>query len=326
MRLFFLLLFSLSLFAAEFDCILIGTSPFSLFEALYQSHSGKKVLILEGSSQCGGAWKSIAICGIPHADLGCHQIGNDVGLKAFLEEYAGCQIVSMDHPLAPFDPATSPNGYYFSRGCFELIDHLLQLIKATDIVLLTDHQVETLSVDMVQKIAWVQTNRQTFTGEKVILTPMSCVQLHPFPREQNYGKSKYYHLYLLLQDPTPPRFSYQGGSGLMGISRVMNLTHFVGLTDTGRQLIVVQTHGESHLNDPSQFLQGLIQKGLLDPSATLLSAEPYIYETGSFHQGLIAQTGAQDLVQVLQTGHFQTLSQHIAKWKTVLKPYLIALP
>lgn len=320
MRLFFFLFLQLCLFSADFDCVVVGSSPFSLFEALYQAHSGKRVLILEEAPVCGGAWRAIEICGIPHADLGCHQIGHDTNLKTFLEEYAGCKIVSMDNPLLPFEENKSPNGWYFSQGCFELIDHLLQLIAAANIQLYTNSKVENVTIDTAQKIATVYTKDQSFTTEKLIVTPMSCIALNPTQTPQKLGKSKYYHLYLLIQDPTPPRFSYHGGVSA-GVSRLMNLTHFVGIKETGRQLIVIQTHNEQNLNNGQTILDALKTQKLVDPAAYILKSEPYIYETGSFHQGLISQMGAQGIVEILQTGHFQTLATYIPKWKQVLKPY-----
>lgn len=325
MRLILLILLQISLFSADFDCVVIGSSPFSLFEALYQNHSGKKVLILEEAEECGGAWKGINICGVMHADLGCHQIGHDMELKAFLEEYAGCKIVSMDDPLSPFDAAKSPNGWYFASGCYELIDHLLKLIAATDIVLLMGHRAENVMIDSAKKIATVQTKSGTFTTNKLIVTPMSCITFSQTSIPQYYGKSKYYHLYLLTQDPTPPKFSYQGGI-TSGVSRIMNLTHFVGLTGTGRHLIVVQTHSEQSLSNGQAFLDAMKTSKLVDSSAYILKAEPYIYEAGAFHQGLISQMGAEGMIDVLQTGHFQSLSSYMPKWKQVLKPYKQAVP
>jgi hypothetical protein len=319
MRFIFLILLQVSVFATDFDCVMIGSSPFSLFEALYQYHSGKKVLILEENAECGGAWKGVNVCGIMHADLGCHQIGHDATLKTFLEEYAGCKIVSMDNPLLPFEPSKSPNGWYFSHGCYELIENLLKLISMTDIVLLTEQKAENVVVDAAQKIATVKTKEKSYTTRKLIVTPMSCITLNPASSPQNYNKSKYFHLYMLIQDPTPPKFSYQGGIAA-GVSRMMNLTHFVGLTETGRHLIVVQTHSEQALANGQVFLDALKKGKWLDASAYILKSEPYIYETGAFHQGLIAQIGAQGIIELLQTGHFQTLSTYVPKWKQALKP------
>ncbi len=320
MRFLFLFFVQISLFAIDFDCVVIGSSPFSLFEALYQSHSGNRVLILEEADECGGAWKGVNVCGIMHADLGCHQIGHDTKLKTFLETYAGCKIVSMDHPDLPFESSKSPNGWYFSRGCYELIENLLRLIQATDIVLLTNTRAENVYIDAAQKIATVQTKDKSYMTHKVIVTPMTNLNLQPSNYPQHYGKSKSYHLYLLIQDPTPPRFSYHGGV-VSGVSRMMNLSPFVGLVHTGRQLIVVQTYNEQYLSHGQMFLDGLKKSNLIDPGAYILETQTYIYESGAFHQGLIMTMGAQEIIEVIQTGHFQSLSTYIPKWEMVLKPF-----
>src|SRR3989338_985439 len=98
-----LFIFFQSLASEEFDCIVIGTSPISLFEALYKHYSGKRVLILEQSAECGGAWKSIHIFNIPNIDMGCHEISSTPMLNQFLEEYAGCNIIACH------------GNYYFSQ-------------------------------------------------------------------------------------------------------------------------------------------------------------------------------------------------------------------
>ncbi|HSX25693.1 MAG TPA: FAD/NAD(P)-binding protein [Chlamydiales bacterium] len=311
---FIFILFAFSLFAVDFDCVVVGTSPFSLFEALYQAHSGKRVLILEEGNECGGAWKSITICGISHADLGCHQIGHDKPLQAFLEEYAGCHLVSLDDPLISFTETTkSSNGYYFSQGCFELIDHLLQLIQKTDILLLLNHKLEHVWIDPSQTFATLKANDKQLTTSKIITTPMSCFSIDNVP--SRFNKSKHYHLYMLIQDPTPPRFGYQAGTS-SGVSRLMNLTHFVGLTNTGRQLLVFQTHSEISLTQGTTFLDDLKKRELLDPSAYILTSESYIYE-----QGHGSQQKHSAIFETINTGHFQSLSNYIAKWKQVLKPF-----
>lgn len=313
-----LLFFSISLFGVDYDCILIGTSPFSLFEALYQYKTGKKVLILEESSVCGGAWKGIEICGLTNVDLGCHHIGADFELKTFLETYAGCHIVSMDHPQDPFDPGNSPNGWYFSKGCYQLIENLLMQIRETNIVLLTEEKAENALIDKGGKIVTVQTKTNSFTTYKLILTPMSSIALNHSPQLEKSAKTHYYHLYLLIQDPTPPCFTYQK-SKIRGISRIMNLTHFVDLAHTGRQLVVVQTQKEQLLHDPEAILEMLKKEHWLDESAYILRAEPYIYESGTFYQGLIQQTGAQGMVELLQTGHLRNLTKYIPKWEKAFK-------
>ncbi len=315
-----LLFLPLFLIAADFDCVVVGTSPFSLFEALYQSHLGKRVLILEENARCGGAWKGIDICGLRNVDLGCHQIGKDLSLKEFIEEYAGCQIVSMENPEAEYDPAKSVNGWYFAHGCAELIEHLLELIRSTNILLWTETKLESALIDPETKVASLTTPKGVITADKMILTPMSALSFSPHSN-QNYAKSKHYHLYLLVQDATPYRFTYRQGLGGKS-SRLMNLTPFVDLAGTGRQLIVVQTPNENGLEDELSHLELIKKENLLDPGAYILQSDRYIYESGSLNQ---SQIPFKDVVQILQTGHFNNLNQHIAKWKTVLKPYREAI-
>ncbi len=308
----FLFFFHLTLFATDFDCILVGTSPFSLFEALYQSQLGKKVLILEEANTCGGAWKSLTICGIPNVDLGCHQIGKNLELKTFLEEYAGCKLVCIDNPHLLFNPETCQGGYYFSQGSFELIHNLLKRIEKTDIVLRTNHKVDRVFIDLPQKIATVHTENQTFTTSKLIVTPMSSFDI--FPYSFSFPKTNHYHLYLLIQDATAFRFTYLQKVGY-GMKRIMNLTPFVNLIDPNQQLIAIQTHDAKNLSNPDFFLDVFKKLNLIDTTALLLQSEPYIYETGSFYTEMIEKMGAEEIVEVLQTGNFANLVRYLDRWK-----------
>src|SRR5690348_16680264 len=159
--------------AVDFDVVVVGTSPISLLEALYHHHLGRHVLILEESSLCGGAWKSINICGIPHVDLGCHTLGQDKQILQFLEEYVGCTMVSMDNPHQPFEIGKCPNGYYPATGCYEIIHNLLRLIEATDIVLLLDTPLESVFIDGTESLAIIKIRDMQLTTSKVVITPYS---------------------------------------------------------------------------------------------------------------------------------------------------------
>ncbi len=309
MRVFSLfLLIQTLLCATDFDVTVVGSSPFSLFEALYQSHSGKKVLILEESSTCGGAWKTISICGLSYIDLGCHQIEQNPQLKDFLKVYAGCHLT----------PKT--DSYYFANGCKELIGHLLQLIAQTDIVLLTSTKLQQAWFDTKQNIATLITPKGQFTTKKLIVTPMSSFEMQPTTAPQSYTTSQYYHLYMLVQDPTKPRFTYYYNPA-QGASRATNLTDSANIQEADRHLIVIQTHTQEGLSNAPAYLEALKEKGLIDPSARLLQCEPYIYETGVFNSALISQLNADTMVELLQTGHFACMTAYIERWTSVLKPF-----
>ena len=301
------ILFTLSLFGADYDCVFIGSSPICLFEALYQHGSGKKVLIVDESPVCGGVWKYIEVCGIEHVDVGCHEIGNNKSLREFLEVYGGCEMVSTD----------SGNSFYFSNGCYELIHNLEQMIEKTLIDVSLNTRADRATFDEHQKCVVIEMGDKKVSTDKVYMSAYSFLNFGTHT-DRKIHKSKYYHLYLLIADSSEPRFSYQSG-GVPNVSRMMNLTPFVGLKNTGRQLLVFQTN-ESNINDGEKFLSELIQRNLVDPSAYILKSEPYIYEqwpSGSCN----AHGSYQSYFQTLQTYDFRSMTNYFTKWKQVLKPY-----
>lgn len=306
------------IFSTDFDSILIGSSPFCLFEAIYRANSGEKVLILEESSSLGGAWQSIDICGVSKVDLGCHTIGTDLKLKAFLETYAGCTFVSMDNPKTAYQ--TGKGGYYFSRGCQELIERLANLAQIAGVQIQTCQKAQTASIDPISQIATVSTPTHVYYAKRLVLTPMSSVVFLQSGSPQTFSSSKYYHLYLLVQDPSPPQFTYKSG-GIQGISRMMNLTPFTDLSETGRQLIAIQTHSEKSLETPQKYIDALKQKKWLSESADLLQSEPYIYEAGRFNQKVISDLKVEKIVEVLETGTFLSLKKYMGRWQKALHPY-----
>ena len=302
-HLFILLLLVSSLFGADYDCVFIGSSPISLFEALYQHGSGKKVLIIDDAPFCGGVWKSIEMCGVAHVDIGCHEIGNNPSLKEFLEIYGGCQMVSTDK-----------NNFYFSNGCYELIHNLEKRLEKTSVDLRLNTRATRAHIDEENQCVFLQVGMNIISTEKVYMCGYSFLTIGN-ESEKPIHKTKHFHLYLLIADPTSSRFSYQTG-GIPNISRMMNLTRFVGLEQTGRQLIVFQTN-ESYLDREEEFLSDLKKQKLIDPSAYILKTEPYIYEqwpSNSFGK-------YQPYIETLHTHDFRSMSHYFAKWKEVLKPY-----
>jgi len=312
MRWILFVLFSINLFGADFDCAVIGTSPVSLFEALYRYHSGDRVLILEAAHESGGAWKSIDICGVAHADMGCHEISSSPELNRFLEEYGGCSIIS------------GHTNYYFSQGCFELIDHLLKRIKAACIPLYNDCRVESVQLDQNKKECMLKTKMGTFTSSKIVVTSSTSFAIDGIAT-QGRGVHKFYHLYLLLQDPTSPRFSYHSGI-TSGVSRMMNLTLFVGIGSSGRQLIVLQTYSDQQFDQADLIIADLKKTNLIHPEAVLLQAESYVYEQGPYFQIGHLNQSQQSFFEVLNTSHFNVIGNYAPKWKTKLPPYVEGLP
>jgi hypothetical protein len=304
--------------AADFDCVFVGSSPIPLFEAIYQRQLGHTVLILEQTAECGGAWKTIDVCGIAHADLGCHQIGSDIQLKEFLETYGGCRIVPM---TPPSDSAVTPpeNGFYFSGGCYELIHNLMHLIEVTGVTLWYNHRLESATVDLDLGHVVIKTGGKQITAKKIFYTPATLFPVENLPHCPRKSPKKYPHLYLLIQDPTPPRFSYMTYAHC-GATRAMNLTQFLNLAHTGRQLIVFQVRKEDTLCQGQQLLDDLKQRNLVDAAAYMLSEEPYVYEhTRGTLRGLPPHL--QPYFEMINTDSFSHISGYIEKWKQALKPY-----
>jgi hypothetical protein len=321
----FLLSLQAFLGALDFDVVVVGTSPISLLEALYQHHTGKRVLILESASECGGAWKSISVCGVQHADLGCHQLGSDTRMIRFLKETVGCEIIPMDFPdKLPISANLGANGFYFVNGCYEMIRNIKKMISQTDMVLLLNHPLESVYVDPHEPKAIIRTQGLTYSTRKIIVTPCSEIKLENHPSlpldRQTTSKGKYYHLYMLIQDATAPRFSYLNGRG-EGISRMMNLTHFVGLDHTGKQLIVLQVHGDKYFSDAHKYMDHLKKQQLIEQTATLIQTESHIYEQPYYNQSLVTQmpNGLQ-VFELLQTGAIASMGSYISKWEMAIVP------
>jgi hypothetical protein len=332
-RLFLFLALSFHLLAwsmaTDFDCVVVGSSPISLLEALYQAHLGKKVLILEEAKECGGAWKSISICGVEHADLGCHQIGNDPKLEKFLEDFVGCRLVSLDNALKPYAAAKTNRGFYPAHGCFELIDNLQKLLAATDVVLLLSHKLESVYIDTERKFVEVQTKGGRFTTAKVITTPCTAITVENIFHANQKPTSlttKYFHLYLLINDPSPQRFTYKEPF-ITGVSRATNLTAFSNLCDSGTQLIVLQMYDEQNLKKGEHYLSELKKMNLVDPACKILCAESYIYEQSRSNLSSIQQLSptASALFEQLNTSHINSMGTYITKWKGALKPWKEAM-
>ncbi len=321
-RLFLLLwLYSVSVYAVttDFDDVIVGTSPISMFEAVYRTAIGHRVLVVEQANECGGAWKSINICGIEHVDMGCHEFGSDPRLQKFLEEYAGCAVVQ-NAPAAK--GRSGSNGLYPSGGCYELTHHLELLMHKLGTILLLGSKLESVYIDTARQIAEAKVNGMKYTTQKVVVTHCSEIKFENIPGGGISSRTKYPHIYLLISDPTPPRFTYMHLNS-QGISRAMNVTQFAGLGGTGMQLIAFQVYGEQYLNHAEQCLSELKRMNMIDGGAQILRKENYVFEQGSFNQGALHQIGpaAVAVFEVLNTGHVANIGNYAEKWKGGMKPW-----
>lgn len=317
--LWLLCLYSFCLYAeVDFDCLVVGTSPTSMFEAIYQTSLGKRVIVVEQASECGGAWKSINICGIEHADMGCHEFGNAETVRQFLEEYAGCKIVS-NTPLKK--PIRENWGFYPSQGCYELIHNLELLMRKLGTVLLLNSKLETVFIDKIRKVAEVRINGKRLSTSKIIVTNGAEIHFeNPEYRNPNPPtKTKYPHLYLLISDPTESRFTYMNFS-VDGASRAMNVTRYVGLEGSGMQLIAIQVHNEKYFHSAERFFNEFKKQNLVDPNAKIIQTDHYIYEQVACYQAQLGINNNQ-IFEYIHTSHIGQINSYFSKWKQAMRPW-----
>ena len=329
MRVFFLLLLFLQRWAfavqTDYDAAVVGTSPISMLEAIYHLSKGEKVLILEADERCGGAWKSIDICGIPNADLGCHLIGSDCRLKDFFEKYFGCRFVCLQHPqqLAGEKHERCSNGYYFSEGCYELVSHLEEAIKSRPNGVLLHQKLESVFIDSARESIELSFGGNRCSTSKLFVTPSSHFRVeNPSFTNQEPRGHVYPHLYLLVEDEAPANFTYLNGI-TKGMSRAMNLTHFLKFPNENLQLIVIQTHSKTDLEEPQKFFQALINQSYLTSRAKLISTDCFSYFQSYMNVSGVSQLGGK-LVEVLDTSSFAGMVRYLEKWKTAMMPLQLA--
>ncbi len=305
------------LFAAQtdFDVTIVGTSPISMLEAISHIYNNERVLILEADERCGGAWQSIDICGISHADLGCHLIGSDQRIKSFFENHFDCKFICLDHPTeeAMGIHLRCPNGYYFSKGCYELIRQLKNVLNASGNEIL-HRRLESIYVDQENGFVELSLGDMRFKTAKLIITPVSNFQVeNPEFMNQNYPKHQYHHLYMLVKDPTPARFTYLNGIA-SGMSRAMNLTSFLDMPEENLQLIVVQTHGVCDENQMVKFFDAFKNRGLLTIDAQIIDFDFFSYQQAYMNTAHISQLGGP-LIEMLDTSSFAGMIRYLEKWK-----------
>jgi UDP-galactopyranose mutase len=83
-----------------YPCVVIGSSPICLIEALYQSTLQEKILIVESDDHIGGAWGTINLFNFADVEIGPHIIYGSCDNRSvyrFMSQFLG---ISME-PVCP---------------------------------------------------------------------------------------------------------------------------------------------------------------------------------------------------------------------------------
>jgi len=84
-----------------YDLVIIGTSPMSIIEGIYQSKEGRKVLLVDRNDYIGGAWRSIEWNGFKNVDTATHIIDPDnPDIYKFFIDNVGCDLI--EHNPQPY--------------------------------------------------------------------------------------------------------------------------------------------------------------------------------------------------------------------------------
>ena len=306
----------------DFDVAVIGSSPVCLLEAISHIAKNERVLILEADPRLGGAWKAIDMCGVHNVDLGCHLIGGDVRLKSFFESYFGCAFTCLQHPGSQFNDnhLRCSNGFYFAGGCQELISRLQGFIERSRNAQVLHRNVESVYFDPGREFVEVSLGDARYSASKLYMPQMAHfrVENSAFPNQQ-LPKHHYYHLYFMVEDTGPSRFTYMNGIA-SGMSRAMNLTPFAEMPRPGLQLIVIQTHNVNELKESQKFLEAFKSKGLLSPDARIVESESCTYSQLQMNTSQLQQTGGS-LIEVLDTSSFGGMVRYLDRWKSSMSPH-----
>ncbi len=305
----------------DFDSVVVGSSPICMCEAIYRAKTGEQVLLVERAAECGGAWKSITICGIPNVDLGCHEFGNNKQVEQFLEEYIGCRMIRNAPKQKGKGVKKSDWGTYPQRGCHEMSQNLQRLMQEAGVTILLSTRLEKVFIDKNRKIAEVQINGSRYSTKKIVVTAYSEIEIENVYHINNTRQSKYPHLYMLVRDPAPTQFTYHQPS-ITGVTRLMNVTQFTGLEERGFQLISLQVRDEKALDQGAKYFEELKRLELISRSAELVCMESYIYEQSVFDKSVLTKAGpeAAAIFEQLDTNHISNISKYVDKWKKVMAP------
>ena len=314
-------------YETDFDCVVVGTSPICMCEAVYKAKIGDRVLVVEKAAECGGAWKSISICGIPHVDLGCHEFGGNKQVEQFLEEYLGCKMIRNAPQNQGKGVTRADWGVYPQNGCYELARNLEYLMERSGVVLMLNSKLESVYIDKARKIAELKINGSRYSTRKIVVTSYSGIQIENIPNAPAPRTSKFPHLYLLIDDPSPTRFTYHQPS-ISGVTRVMNVTQFSNLEGTGLQIISLQVRDEKALNQGEKCFEELKRLDLVAKSARLVCVESYVYEQSNFDRTSITKAGpeAVPIFEQLDTNHISNIGKYVDKWKKVMMPWKALAP
>ena len=82
----------------DYDSIVVGASPTSLFEAAAMAEAGKRVLVVDRSDKVGGAWSTLSFEDLGTVECGTHYLVDLPNVYPFMEELPGLVLTPLEPP------------------------------------------------------------------------------------------------------------------------------------------------------------------------------------------------------------------------------------
>jgi len=284
-----------------YDCILIGSGPVNLIEAMFLSKQGKKVLVLEQSAYVGGAWGKVPLKeGFPDFQLGCHIWDVEPKAFKFISEFLDMELVKLKpQPEFVFKGIKLPYDWknllfyirgklrpkrgmesgslnkariipakyiYPAGGSLQFIDRLLDKVKDFGIEIRTGIKINKLEIEEFTKAI---SESEVFVAKETVIT--SVAQLKSISKNgeefilPEARLVNYIHGHLLINDLTPAKFSYARLPRNPLIHRVSDETDHVkthGVDMNGKKLILAAVYPELYHKIGKEKLANMIMQNL----------------------------------------------------------------
>lgn len=214
---------------------IIGSSPISLFEAIYQAKIGNKVTVYDSLERVGGAWGNVDYSKEYNLELGCHIWDVDKSTYAFIESFLDEKLITLKpYPIIiykkkkfPYDwknnilivkalkqdfrgyllgkkfikPILKSRSYKYPKGgSKQLMDKLLDTLSNLNVDLELGCQINSL---IQKQKGWSLSleNKELFF-DKVILTSLSGLKTIKTTEKTivpTYKKTIFHHFHLIFK-------------------------------------------------------------------------------------------------------------------------------
>ena len=337
---------------------IVGSSPISLFEAIYQAKKGSQVVVYDSSDRIGGAWSSIEYENGLNLEMGCHIWDVDKETYRFIERFLDQKLKPLKpYPLIIYKKRAFPydwknnilllktlkhdlKGYvsgkkfikpilksrkykYPEGGSKQLLDRLLEELNQLGVKVILN---STISKVNQVKGGWdITVNENDEFVNQLILTSLSginSVNLNNKIIKPKYKSSTFYHFHLILGGVIEKKkLSYVRIMGHKFIHRVSDITAY---SHTKNQIISVgvfkdKVKGLADDDIVRQIKKYLINRGWIQEDREIIAYHSNQFKTKTIDHFEIKEIKKIKGINVLRSTNFIFgLGNNIDRWSKVI--------